>query len=82
MAQTTCGYDLMRYWSRRMIPEDEGVLLAHYMRMIHDYKSSTRYKRREETKNVLEFIHGGFEASLYGHGIFWLPMQVMKTWAY
>ena len=43
-----------------MIPEDEGMLLAHYMRMIHDYKSSTRYRRREETKNVLEFIHGGF----------------------
>ena len=31
MAQTTCGYDLMRYWSRRMIPEDEGVLLARFM---------------------------------------------------
>ena len=34
--------------------------------MINDYKSSTRYRRREETKNILEFIHGGFEASLYG----------------
>ena len=65
-----------------MIPEDEGVLLVHYMRMIHDYKSSTRYRRREETKNVLEFIYGGFEASLYRHGIFWLPMQVVKPWAY
>ena len=46
--------------------------------MINDYKSSTRYRRREETKNNLEFIHGGFEASLYGAWDFWLPMQVMK----
>ncbi|CAH3165099.1 unnamed protein product, partial [Pocillopora meandrina] len=46
--------------------------------MINDYKSSTRYRRREETKNILEFIHGGFEASLYGAWDFWLPMQVMK----
>ena len=34
--------------------------------MINDYKSSTRYRRREETKNMLEFIHGGSEPSLYG----------------
>ena len=34
--------------------------------MINDYKSSTRYRRREETKNVLDFIHGGAEPSLYG----------------
>ena len=33
--------------------------------MINDYKSSTRYRRREETKNMLEFIHGGSEPSLY-----------------
>lgn len=33
--------------------------------MINDYKSSTRY-RREETKSILEFIHGGSEPSLYG----------------
>lgn len=34
--------------------------------MINDSRSSTRYRRREETKNVLEFIHGGVEPSLYG----------------
>ena len=34
--------------------------------MINDYKSSTRYRRREDTKNVLDFIHGGAEPSLYG----------------
>lgn len=34
--------------------------------MINDYKSSTRYRRREETKSILEFIHGGSEPSLYG----------------
>lgn len=34
--------------------------------MINDYKSSTRYRRREETKRILEFIHGGSEPSLYG----------------
>ena len=34
--------------------------------MINDFKSSTRYRRREETKNMLEFIHGGVEPSLYG----------------
>ena len=34
--------------------------------MINDYKSSTRYRRREESKNILEFIHGGTEPSLYG----------------
>jgi len=34
--------------------------------MINDYKSSVRYRRREETKNILGFIHGGLEPSLYG----------------
>ena len=34
--------------------------------MINDYNLSTRYRRREETKNILEFIHRDFEASLYG----------------
>lgn len=34
--------------------------------MINDYNSSTRYRRRDETKNILDFIHGGFEPSLYG----------------
>ena len=33
--------------------------------MINDYKSSTRYRRRDETKNMLQFIHGGAEPSLY-----------------
>ena len=34
--------------------------------MISNYSSSTRYRRKNETKNMLEFIHGGFEGSLYG----------------
>ena len=29
-------------------------------------KSATRYRRREETKNVLEFIHGGEDGALFG----------------
>ena len=28
--------------------------------------SSTKYRRRQETKNIFEFIHGGEEGSLYG----------------
>ena len=34
--------------------------------MVTNVNSSTRYTRRNETKNVLEFIHGGKEGSLYG----------------
>ena len=34
--------------------------------MINNPNSSTRYRRRHETKNVLEFIHGGEEGSLHG----------------
>ena len=34
--------------------------------MVTNVNSSTRYRRRNETKNVLEFIHGGKEGSLYG----------------
>ena len=34
--------------------------------MVTNVNSSTRYRRRHETKNVLEFIHGGKEGSLYG----------------
>lgn len=34
--------------------------------MINNPNLSTRYPRRHETKNVLDFIHGGEEASLYG----------------
>lgn len=34
--------------------------------MINDYQSSVRYIRREETKNIFGFIHGGLEPSLYG----------------
>ena len=33
--------------------------------MINNPQSSTRYRRRRETKNVVDFIHGGEEASLY-----------------
>ena len=46
--------------------------------MINDYNLSTRYRRREETKNILEFIHRDLKLRCMGHGIFWLPMQVMK----
>ena len=35
-------------------------------KMIDDVKSSTRYRRRNETKNILEYIHGGREAAVYG----------------
>ena len=34
--------------------------------MVTNFNSSTRYRRRHETKNVLEFIHGEIEGSLYG----------------
>ena len=34
--------------------------------MISDPKSSTRYRRRQDTTNILEFIHGGEEPSIYG----------------
>ena len=34
--------------------------------MVTNVNSSTRYRRRHETKNVLEFIHGGKEGALYG----------------
>ena len=33
--------------------------------MVTNVNSSTRYRRRQETKNVLEFIHCGKEGSLY-----------------
>ena len=33
--------------------------------MVTNVNSSTRYRRRQEAKNVLEFIHGGKEGSLY-----------------
>ena len=32
--------------------------------MINNPNSSTRYRRRHETKNILDFIHGGEEALL------------------
>ena len=35
------------------------------LELISNPHSSTRYRRRKETKNVLEFIHGGEEGSLY-----------------
>ena len=34
--------------------------------MISDVSSSTRYRRRKETKNMLEYIHGGANAALHG----------------
>ena len=34
--------------------------------IINNPNSSTRYRRRHKIKNVLDFIHGGEEASLYG----------------
>lgn len=34
--------------------------------MIADRSSSVRFRRREETKNVLEYIHGGEEAAVLG----------------
>ena len=34
--------------------------------MITDYTSSTRYRRRAESKSVLEYIHGGFNGAVFG----------------
>ena len=34
--------------------------------VISDNSSSTSYRRGTETKNILEFIHGGVEAFLHG----------------
>ena len=34
--------------------------------MINNRNSSTRFRRKEETRNILQFIHGGEEGSLYG----------------
>ena len=34
--------------------------------LVHDHKSSTRYRRRCESKDVMEFIHGGQEGAVYG----------------
>ena len=34
--------------------------------VITNVSSSTKFRRRQETKNVLEFIHRGKEGSIYG----------------
>ena len=34
--------------------------------MVTNVNSSTKYRRRHETKNVLEFMHGGKDGALYG----------------
>ena len=34
--------------------------------MIVDIKSSTRYRRRQESKDMLEYIHGGEEGAIFG----------------
>jgi hypothetical protein len=34
--------------------------------MISDCCSSVRHRRRQETKNVLEYIHGGKDAAVLG----------------
>ena len=34
--------------------------------MINNRTSTTRVRRKLETKNILQFIHGGEEGSLYG----------------
>ena len=33
---------------------------------INSVNNSTRYKRQKETKNILEYIHGGETCALYG----------------
>ena len=55
----------------------EGCLPVLQFEMISNNKSSTRYWRREETKNMLEFFHRGSEPSLLRYGIILLPIQVM-----
>lgn len=42
------------------------MIVSIFYEMINDYKLSIRYRRREETKSILEFIYGGFELFLYG----------------
>lgn len=34
--------------------------------IISDFESRTRYRRRQETKEMLEYIHGGDEGALFG----------------
>ena len=34
--------------------------------MINDVSSSTRYRRRKESKDMLEYIHGGEKGALNG----------------
>ena len=34
--------------------------------MIENVSSSTHYRRRNETKNILQYIHGGSEGAVYG----------------
>ena len=33
---------------------------------INDYDYSKRFRRREETHNILEYIHGGIDGAIYG----------------
>ena len=34
--------------------------------MIKNPKSTTRYKRREETEEALRYIHGGLDGAIFG----------------
>ena len=34
--------------------------------MIVDIRSSTRYRRRQQSKDMLEYIHGGEEGAIFG----------------
>ena len=37
--------------------------------MIENPKSTTRYKRREETEEALRYFHGGLDGAIFGDGI-------------
>ena len=61
-----------QYEKLRILLEQKGYCKkrrensATTFEMINNYNSSTRYRRRRETKNILEFIHGGLDGAVYG----------------
>ena len=48
--------------------------------MITNGNSSTRFRRREETKSVLRYIHGGEDGATFGAWDFCLQMPQKPQW--
>lgn len=48
--------------------------------MVNNPKSSTRYRRRQETRNILEFIHGGSRVQFMVLGILLHHVQKKRSW--